>query len=86
MVDLHLVVQGQRVIAVAPVVTDALLAVNDQGVDLQLTQACGDRKPGLAPADDQHNRISLDVFGGGFPEIEPVGAPKIARIGRAFGP
>ena len=42
-VDLHLVVQGQGVITVAPVVADALLAIYDQSVDLQLSQACGDR-------------------------------------------
>ena len=80
-VDLHLVVQGQRVIAVAPVVTDALSAVHDQRIDLQLPQACGDRKPGLPAADDEYDRIPLDILGGGSPEVEPVGAAKIARIG-----
>jgi len=33
-VDLHLIVQRQRVITVAPVVTDTLLAVYDQSIDL----------------------------------------------------
>jgi hypothetical protein len=86
MVDLHLVVQGQRVITIAPVVTDTLFAVYNQRIDLQLTQAGGDRKAGLPPADDQYKRIPLDILGGGSPEVEPVGAAKIARIGLTFGP
>ena len=85
-IDLHLVVQGQRVIAIAPVVADALFTVHDQRIDLQLRQACGDRKSGLSPAHDQHNRIPVDILGSGFPEIEPVGAAKIARIGLTLGP
>jgi hypothetical protein len=86
MVDMHLVVQSQRVIAVAPVVTDALFTVHDQRIDPQLTQARGDRKPRLPPAHDQHDRISLDILGRRFPEVEPVGTPKIARVGAALGP
>ena len=85
MIDLHLVVQGQRVVAVAPVVSNALFTVHDQRIDVQLSQACCDRKPGLPPAYDQHNRIPLDILGGGFPEVEPVGTPKIVRIGLTLG-
>jgi len=85
-VDVHLVVQGQRVIAVAPVVADALPAVHDQRIDVQLIQARGDRNPGLASANDQHDRIPIDIRGGRFPEVEPVGAAKVARIGLAFRP
>ena len=73
-------------IAVAPVVTDALFTIHDQRIELQLSQACGDRKPGLPPTHDQHNRIPLDILGRGLPEVEPVGAAKIARIGFALGP
>ena len=83
---MHLVVQDQRVIAVAPVVTDAPFAVDDQRVDLQLREARGDRKPGLSAADNEHGRLAVDIFGGGFPEVEPVGAAKIARIGLALRP
>ena len=60
---MHLVVQRQRVIALAPVVADARLAVDDQRVDLQLLQARRDRKPGLAAADHQHGRIAVGVVG-----------------------
>ena len=55
-IDLHLIVQRQRVIALAPVVADARLAVDDQRIDLQLLQPRRDRKPGLSAADHQHGR------------------------------
>ena len=86
MIDLHLVVQHQRVIAVAPVVADALFAIDDQRIDLQLTKPRRDRKPGLSAADDQHRRIVVAVIGCGLPQIEPIGAAEIARIGGAIGP
>src|SRR5262245_9017228 len=77
-VDVDLVVQGQRAITLAPVVTDAPFTIHDQGIDLQLSQTGCDRKPGLPPANDQYNRISLDILGGGSPEVEPVRAAKVA--------
>ena len=83
---MHLVVQGQRVIALAPVVADARLAVDDQRVDAELRQARGDRKPGLPAADDEHGRVAVGVCGGGFPQVEPVGPAKIARVGFAWRP
>ena len=83
---MHLVVQGQRVIALAPVVADALRAVHDQRIDVQLIQARGDRKPGLPAANDQHDGIPVDIRGGRFPEVKPIGAAKVARIGFAFRP
>ncbi len=85
-IDLHLVMQRQRMVAIAPVVADARLAVHDQRVDLQLLQPCGDAKSGLSAADDQNGRIAVGIFGSGFPQVEPVGAAKIARIGLAAGP
>ena len=85
-VDLHLIVQRQRVIALAPVVADPRLAVDDQGVDLQLLEARGDAQPGLAAADHQHRRIAVGIFGLGLAQVEPVRAAKIARIGVAARP
>jgi hypothetical protein len=81
--DVHLVVQRQRVITVAPVVADAVPTVRDQRIDLQRAQACRDRKAGLAPAHDEHDRIPIEILGRGLPEIEPVGASEIARIAAA---
>ena len=52
----------------------------------QLREARGDRKPGLAAADDQHGRIAVGVGGGGLAQVEPVGAAEIARIGLALRP
>ena len=47
-VDVHLVVQGQRVIAHAPVVADARVPVDDQRVDAELRRAArdGQARPG----------------------------------------
>ncbi len=83
---MHLVVQRQRVITLAPVVADARLTVHDERIDLQLGQACRDRKSGLSPADHEHNWILIGIPGVGFPDVEPVGAAEIARIGLAIGP
>jgi hypothetical protein len=85
MVDVHLVVQDQRVIAVAPVVADARCTVDDQGIDAQLRQAGGDRKPGLPPTDNEHGRVAVAIGNGGLAEIEPVGSAKITRIGLVLG-
>src|SRR3954464_6154164 len=52
-VDLHLIVQGQRVIALAPVVTDARLAIDNEGIDLQLLETRGDANTGLPSAYDR---------------------------------
>ncbi len=86
MIDLDLVVQGQRVIALAPIVADPRLAVDDQRVDLELLQPRGDRKPGLSAADHQHIGVAVGIFGGGLAQVEPVGPAEVARIGLAAWP
>jgi hypothetical protein len=83
-VDVGLIVQNQSVIAVAPVVTDAPFAVDDQRVDLQLSEARCNRKPCLASADNEDGRLAVDILSSGFPQVEPVGAPKVARINLAL--
>ena len=85
-IDLHLVVQRQRVIALAPVVADARLAIDDQRVDLQLREPRRDREPGLPAADDQHGRVAVGVGGGCLAQVEPVRAAEIARVGLAGRP
>jgi hypothetical protein len=80
-IDLDLVVQGQRVIALAPIVADPRLAVDDQRVDLELLQPRGDRQPGLSAADHQHIGVAVGIFGGGLAQVEPVGPAEVARIG-----
>src|SRR5262245_35767291 len=86
MIDVHLVVEGQRMISLAPVVTDVLFTVYDQRIDLQLGKACCDRETGLPAADDQYSRVPVGVLGGALPEVEPVGSPEIARIGLTVWP
>jgi hypothetical protein len=82
----HLVVQDQRVIPLAPVVADARFTVHDQRIDAQLRQARGDRQPGLSPADDEHRGVAVAVLRGGLSQVEPVGSVKVARIGLALRP
>ena len=60
-VDVHLVVQRQRVVALAPVVADARPCGRRSGCRRRAAQARGDRKPGLAAADHQHGRIAIRV-------------------------
>ena len=81
---MHLIVQDQRVIALAPVVADALFAIDDQRIDLQLREARGDRKSGVSAADHEHIRVAIGIFGGGLSDVEPVGTAEIARIGLAL--
>jgi hypothetical protein len=49
MIDLHLVVQRQRVIALAPVVADARLAIDDQRVDAELVSRAAIERPACPP-------------------------------------
>jgi hypothetical protein len=72
------------VITVARVVTDAPFVVDDQCVDLRLSEARCNRKPCLAFADNKGGRLAADIFSSGFSEVEPVGPPKIARIDLAL--
>ena len=80
MIDVHLVVQGQRVVAVAPIVPDTFSTVDDERIDIPLSEASGDRQSGLAAADDQHRRIPVGVGGVGQSSVEPVGSAEIARV------
>ena len=41
-IDVRLIVQDQRVIAIPPIVADATLAIDNQRVYAQLCQACSD--------------------------------------------
>ena len=71
-------------ITIAPVVADARFPIHDQRVDTQLREARGGRKPGLSTADNEHGRLTVGIFGGGVPQVEPIGTAKIARIGLAL--
>ena len=73
MIDVHLVVERQGVVAPAPVVADARPAIDDERVDAERLQARGDRKAGLPAADDEHLGISIGVGGGRLAQIEPIG-------------
>jgi hypothetical protein len=79
-------VQRERVVALAPVVADALAAVHDQGIDLPLRETGGHRQPGVPAADHQHRRIAVAVFAAGFAPVQPVRPGKIARVRLALRP
>jgi hypothetical protein len=77
-IDVHLVVQNQRVIAVAPVVADALAAIGDQRVEPQLSETGRSRQSGLSATDDQNVRIAILVRGSRLPHVEPVRSAEVA--------
>src|SRR6185436_3989527 len=79
MVDVHLVVQRQRVIALAPVVAGARPAVDDQGVDLALAEARRNRKACLPAAEP-----AVLVVGGGQAGLSI--AARLLRRSSQFGP
>ena len=82
-IDLNLIMQRQRMVALAPIVADTLLAIDDQRIDVQLFQPRGDGKAGLAAADHEDGRVAVGIGGRCVAQVEPVGAAKIARIGVA---
>ena len=84
MINVNFVVQRQRVIALAPIVADARVAIDDQRVDADLLQPRGDAEPGLAAADDQHRRIAVAISALPRETVGPVlGAEVARRIGLA---
>ena len=78
-IDVHFVVQRQRMVALAPVVADALMPVDDQRVDAELMQPRGDRQSGLAAADHEHRRIAVGIGALAGETVEPVVGAEIAR-------
>ena len=63
MIDVHLIMQNQRVIALAPVVADPLFAIDDQRVDTELREASGGRKPGASRPTDGGNPMPPQLPG-----------------------
>jgi hypothetical protein len=57
MIRPDLVVQQQRLVAIAPVVAHAPFAVDDHGVEIELLQPGGNRETRLPGADDEYLRI-----------------------------
>ena len=79
MIDVDLVVQRQRVIALAPVVADARVAVDDQRIDAELLQPRGDAQPGLPASDDQHGGIAVGISALSRATVGPVLGAEVAR-------
>ncbi len=79
-IDVHLVVQGERVIAPPPVVADPLVAIDDQRVDAQRPQARGGGEARLAAADHEHDGIAILVGLRLDALVEPIGAAEVAAV------
>ena len=86
MIDLHLVVQGEGVIALAPVVTNPGMAVDHQRVHVQLREPRSNRQAGLPAADYQYRGVPVFVGHCGLAQVEPVGAAKVSGVGVACRP
>src|SRR5215475_9994328 len=57
MVDVDLIVQRQRMVTHAPVVSDPQQLIDDQRIDVQLDQPSSDGQPVLTCADDENRGI-----------------------------
>ena len=77
-VDARLVVQRQRVVAVAPAIADPRLAVHHERVDAEQAQPRRDREPRLRGADHQHGGVAVGIGARPVAPVEPVLAAEIA--------
>ena len=75
---MHLVVENEVVIALAPGIANAFVAVDDQGVETEAAQAGADAEAGLAAADNQHGRFVVFVCALAIAGVEPVFGAKAA--------
>src|SRR5215467_8195660 len=66
-------------VARAPVVADTLVPIDDQRIDAELMQARGNRKPGLAAADNKHRGIAIVISARLAQAVGPVLGAEIAR-------
>ena len=78
---MHLVMQRQGMIALAPIIPDAVMLFDHQRIQPKLAKPRGDAKPRLPRANHQHNGVSAGEGFCLFALIEPIIAAEIARIG-----
>ena len=86
MVDVHFVVQRQRVITLAPIVADTLMPVDDQRVDAELLQPRRDREAGLAAADHDDRGIAIGKSALAGAPVGPIFGAEVARRVRFAAP
>ena len=85
-VHMHLVMQRQGMIALAPIIPDATVLFDHQRIQPQLAKPRRYAKPRLARANYQHNGVAVREGFCLFALIEPIIAAEIARIGFSAGP
>ena len=78
MIHLHLVVQRQGVVTVAPVVADPLVFLKNKRVHVELPQSGGNRKSGLSGPDDDNGGTSFFIADVDVSEVAPVRPFKVA--------
>ena len=78
MVDVDLIVQRQRMVTHAPVVSDPQQLIDDQRIDVQLDQPSSDGQPVLTCADDENRGIAVAEGARLHPLVKPVLAAEIA--------
>jgi len=70
-IDLYLVMQRQRMVAIAPVVSDARLAVHESACRPAICfRRAAMQSPDCSAADDQDGRIMVGIFGAAFRLVE----------------
>ena len=75
---MKLIMQGQGVIAVTPIIANAAVLIDDQRVDAKLGQAGRNRQPGLPATNDQNRRVAVIILLGHDALVQPVWSAKIA--------
>ena len=75
---MKLIMQGQGVIAVTPIITDTAVFIDDQSINAQLGQAGRNRQPGLSATNDQNGRVSVTILLGRDALVQPVWSAEIA--------
>ena len=79
-IHVHLVMQGERVVAPPPVVADARPAIDDEGIDAELAKPGGDRQTRLAATDDEHVRVAAAVVARGLAQVGPGRSAEVAGV------
>ena len=67
-------------VSLAPVVADALMFVDNQGIDTQLRKAGRRRETSLTTANNQNRRVMIFIRFCLLPLVEPVRTMEITQI------
>ena len=77
MIDLKLIMQGQRVIAIAPIISNAFVTIDDQRINPKLREASRDGQPSLTATNNEDTGVSILILLRQLAFIQPVWPSKI---------